>query len=436
MTLNSWLQSKIQRKFLEIASLSFVVIIFFYSAFSYLYFKKRYDDFLSNNNRLILSALQTGDIVSLRKTFDYLFVDEQIFYLNVQDSFHNSIISKDAETNLPHKLKNFLAFDLTKQITGRNGDIFGFVVGKWHMPFTTLLYGLLFLALIFTSFYALVYKHLIEIAGKLSKTIQGLPSLVETGEPDQLFSEIYELNQVFVKLKVSQENIILNEQLNAQLARQKEIYNLSHKVAHDIRTPISTLNLISSKIQDENIKTLHQSVVQRINAIADDMLKFAKGRPIEFNNIRTTTVISFSSLLEKEYEISQFSDQINIKVASNVSSLEMENIDILYPIVKNFITNAIEATENLNRKIEVFFEKHESDDRKIIKIKDNGKGIPNDILVKLGSTPVSYGKNNSFSGSGIAIFNAKNDLDKIHAKLIIDSSPDSGTCFTISTIKY
>lgn len=213
----------------------------------------------------------------------------------------------------------------------------------------------------------------------------------------------------------------------------KELANLAYKVAHDIRSPISTLNLISSKIESDQIREIHKLVIERINGIADDLLITAKLKAVKMNdNYTESTIGNLVNLLKAENDLADKSQQIIIDFDEALFNVKFKHINTLYPIIRNLVNNAVEATLTSNRKIEVNFS---SKDKNyfLISVKDNGKGMSEELLNKLGCAPVSSGKSfSASSGAGIAIHNAVQDLDKIGASLKIDSSLNEGSCFTIT----
>jgi signal transduction histidine kinase len=207
--------------------------------------------------------------------------------------------------------------------------------------------------------------------------------------------------------------------------RNESIASLTRKVAHDIRSPMSTLNLISSQIKDENIKSLQLAVVRQINAIAEDLLE--KNRSlneslIAINQEISGNYFSFFQQIESEYIAKKIIHQRNIifDIDASLKKLEARHQKILYPILCNFLNNSIEATEEKNCQIKLCAK--QAGKKIVIFISDNGSGIPPEVLSEIGNRPLSYGKNNQKEpGNGLAIFNAKQDLKLIGAQLEIRS---------------
>lgn len=64
---------------------------------------------------------------------------------------------------------------------------------------------------------------------------------------------------------------------------QKDLIDLSKRVAHDIRSPMSVLNMVSMKLknQDPEVSELVGQVNTRIQAIAADLLEDVNQRTLE-----------------------------------------------------------------------------------------------------------------------------------------------------------
>ena len=198
------------------------------------------------------------------------------------------------------------------------------------------------------------------------------------------------------------------------------IANLSKKVAHDIRTPISTLNLISSKIADQDIKKLQQAVVNQINLIAEDLLNTSNQKVV--SSLTRQTYLEFFEQIQQEYDLKQnFRTILVFNIDKEVSKYIIIYAKVLYPIICNVINNSIEACHIDNGEIEI--SARLLGNQFYIKIRDNGKGIPSEILSLLGRKQISYGKSNSSrSGNGIALFNARKDIESINGRFEIRST--------------
>lgn len=103
-------------------------------------------------------------------------------------------------------------------------------------------------------------------------------------------------------------------------------------------------------------------------------------------------------------------------------------------MLSNIINNAIEAlheTNNPHINIELDYKKNYL----ILKIKDNGKGIPDEIQNKIGIRGFSFGKEQFInSGSGLGVFHAKSFIEKNKGEFCIESKINQGTVISMTLI--
>lgn len=223
--------------------------------------------------------------------------------------------------------------------------------------------------------------------------------------------------------------LILQDRINIV---NKEKFLTAEKIAHDIRSPISTLNLISSRIPDPEIQQLQLAVVGQINRIAQELLDQAKNKSDDKNIYNVRNLLS---RLSEEYKIkqSQIRQKIVFKIDQNENlqfPLAPDLYTLLYRCINNFIQNSIEATSE-NEFIYIETNVDSGIKKTVIQIKDNGKGIPQEILKNLGRHRLSYGKENTSSGSGIALYTARQELQKYGIELRIESELAKGTIVQI-----
>ncbi len=200
---------------------------------------------------------------------------------------------------------------------------------------------------------------------------------------------------------------------------------LARKLAHDIRSPLSSLNLISSKINDRVIKDLQLQVINQINIIADDLLNPTKRKIITFDELLSLITTEIS------YKTDIFNRKISLK--KNITD---KDLTALIPAnfqshITNLLQNSIEATSSENCIELVFL----SVGKRIeIRIKDNGIGMPEHILRQIGKTEISFDSIGlkSLSGNGIALMNLFTDVEKLDGKIDIQSEVNLGTEIIIS----
>lgn len=244
-------------------------------------------------------------------------------------------------------------------------------------------------------------------------------------------------------------------------AESEALVKVASQVSHDIRSPLAALNMITRSLQDlpEDKRLIIRNSTQRINDIANDLLSM--GKKIT-NSKNADTSISISNNTTECKKISkdiillqalidsivsekriQYRDQMQIHILSDFknsfSNFIIADSKELMRVLSNLINNSVEALANKagdiivsidkNSKL-VYNNKNKNTDELsfvLISIKDNGKGIPPNILEKLGQPGFTHGKEGTQSGSGIGIYHAKKTIEELGGQFKISSQVGSGT---------
>lgn len=221
-----------------------------------------------------------------------------------------------------------------------------------------------------------------------------------------------------------------------EMAQTKAIADLSRRVAHDIRSPLSALNAVANFTGEFSIqhREIIKTVVGRINGIADGLLiKNISGQSDskKKSDILETDILNlFRDLVrEKNLEYSNHSViKIDLRSSSAVeaASVSMPLI-LLSRIVSNLINNSVEAiVENGLIVLELSAQSNQL----VIDITDFGKGIDSDILQQLGTREISVGKVSN-SGHGIGLHSAFTEVRRYSGEILIQSKVGVGTRITI-----
>lgn len=232
--------------------------------------------------------------------------------------------------------------------------------------------------------------------------------------------------------------------LEAEITYANELNSLSRRLAHDIRSPLSALNMLtgdSSGLEPER-REIIISVVERINGIANDLLskkEILKNISLEISSISTDIVDHACEILpvlemialEKSIE---FQSNPLVKIILQPSSFPRETcvalpLSEVSRIISNIINNSVEAVIEDGS---IYLEADLRNSLISITITDFGKGIPENVLENLKKAPLSYGKTGSGSGNGIGIFSAYELLKENQGDIQIVSKEGIGTKVTIT----
>jgi signal transduction histidine kinase len=240
---------------------------------------------------------------------------------------------------------------------------------------------------------------------------------------------------------------IIERNLVKESERMTAFVDISQQVSHDIRSPLSALNMMLTDLKElpEQKRIIVRSAIQRINDISNTLLDkskkidtFKTSLDPKIENLTTPPFVSRILLTSLVGELLsekrlQFREKINISIEENFNNAYGYFVDVnpteLKRVISNLINNSIEAFSNNSGSVVV--ETLGTDKFVSLTISDNGCGIPNTILSKLGSRGFTYGKNNSSSGSGLGIYHAKTTIENLGGTFEIKSSEGCGTIIHI-----
>jgi signal transduction histidine kinase len=212
-------------------------------------------------------------------------------------------------------------------------------------------------------------------------------------------------------------------------ARQQAFAETAKQVSHDIRSPLSALEMISGQLDmiPDKQRLVIKSVTQRISQIANGLLRRNSDSHEAAENIGSLVE---SIITEKRLQFQERSKLLLLlDKPIEEDAFAMISATELKRVLSNVINNAIEATDFKGR-VEVSIRTYGRE--LLITIIDNGKGIPAEVLPRLGERGFSVGKGCvGDSGSGLGLYHAKNAIESAGGKLTIQSKIDMGTQVSI-----
>lgn len=225
---------------------------------------------------------------------------------------------------------------------------------------------------------------------------------------------------------ISELRLAYDRELEAQ--RSKALAKIASQVAHDVRSPLTALNLIINSLKDvdEEKRVVLREATNRINDIANNLLSKPNKDDLETTSELLPALVD-SIISEKRIEYRSRGDiklELSLEnsygIYSNVSAGQFKRI------LSNLINNSVEAIRETGGRISVRFEQ-DLNFAKLI-IEDNGKGIPESVLSELGKAGKTYGKT---KGNGLGLAHAKEMLAMWNGQLEIASQLNKGTRVTI-----
>ncbi|MGG1572538.1 ATP-binding protein [Fictibacillus sp. NRS-1165] len=260
--------------------------------------------------------------------------------------------------------------------------------------------------------------------------------LLSKGDHRQTF---FELSSSLIVLATLIAIVYLIENMNEQIEMKQELIRtekmnvvsqLAASVAHEIRNPMTSVRGFMQLMQKENLTKEQQLYISisieeldRAQEIINQYLALAKPQTDQYETIDLTSVIQQSIDVMHSYAILN-----SIHITQQVeSSLEIEGLKLeIQQVLINIIKNAIEAIKS-EGEIRISAAKN-SDGFVSIQIKDNGVGMTEDQMKKLGSPYYSTKE----KGTGLGLTVCHQIVKQMGGQIRIKSELKKGTSFTIN----
>jgi len=304
-----------------------------------------------------------------------------------------------------------------------------FLVESFNSLFTSLaiIFIFLFICCGFIAWFLSqnITKKLKTVSNKLKETqVITRTEPIEYSSNDEIKPLVDSYNLMLFKLK-EQTNILTQQE------RSDAWEDMAKQVAHEIKNPLTPMKLMIQNFErkydpndvknKEKVQILTSALLQQIetiNEITDAFSDFAK-MPIADNSeldvvkVVTNTIDIFSSY------------HIDFKTNKPDIIRVMDNIH-LSRVITNLLKNAIQS-EKESEPLHITVTLFEDDEKLLISIKDNGKGISETIKNKI-FEPKFTTKN---SGMGLGLAMVKKIINDYNGKIWFETKENEGTTFFI-----
>ena len=227
----------------------------------------------------------------------------------------------------------------------------------------------------------------------------------------------------------------LNQIEKERMIRQEFFSNASH----ELKTPITSIQgyaelLESGMIQDESTKADFASRVKkeavRMTGLINDILMIsrleAKEAEVTFSDVRVSVLLEeiIDSLKPQAAEA-----QVFVHVDCQPLMIHA-NLQQMRELLTNLISNAIKYNRPGGQ---VWINIRETDGQMVIRVKDNGVGIPSDSLDRIFERfyRVDKGRSRKQGGTGLGLSIVKHIVNFYHGTIHVSSEPDMGSEFTV-----
>ena len=204
--------------------------------------------------------------------------------------------------------------------------------------------------------------------------------------------------------------------------KARSVSELAAKVVHDIRLPLSALEVVMEELgaPTADTRSLARNAIIQISGIADELL-VQRRRLLD-----DTAPLMVGPAVESVVAAARFRAGAGIQLdyadMANGSDLLIAAPPAQFKaVLGNLINNAIEAIEKAGN---VTVQVKSSDGVCTIIVRDTGNGIPGHIRATLGSSEVTHGKTH---GNGLGVYNAAKTVASWGGSLTFNSSEGRGT---------
>lgn len=283
--------------------------------------------------------------------------------------------------------------------------------------------------------YGMLFTAIIEILMYYIGADLSLGTVLAIGLMFLLITAIIKTGQdLFKSEKIRQQAI------SAREAQAKFLANMSH----EIRTPINAIIGMNEMILRENEDDAINGYANNIQS-ASTMLLGLINDVLDFSKIEAGQL----ELIEENYKLPTLLESelllLNTRAANKPIST-MIDIDPELPtellgdelrikqILTNLISNAVKYTENGTVTLKATFNPiDENNIELVVSVIDTGIGIKEDEIPKLFDSfkRLELNKNRTIQGTGLGLNIAKQLIDLMHGKILVESEYGKGSTFTV-----
>ncbi len=244
---------------------------------------------------------------------------------------------------------------------------------------------------------------------------------------DEVGELITEYNLMIQKMEEGAE-------LLAQSERESAWRDMAKQVAHEIKNPLTPMKLSiqyllhAYRSDPDNIEPLLKRVsntlveqIDNLSQIASEFSTFAQMPRADNQRV------AIKDLVVSTYDLFRESNNADVRLHVEPQDLWVfVDKNHLLRVLSNLLKNALQSVPS-DRRGEVHIHLYQSAENAVIKVSDNGVGIPADMLDKV-FKPYFTTKG---TGTGLGLPISKNIIETVGGKLYFETQADKGTDFYI-----
>ncbi|MCP4157461.1 MAG: HAMP domain-containing histidine kinase [bacterium] len=307
----------------------------------------------------------------------------------------------------------------------------------WRMIFSEEGYYTNFIITLFFILTVIGFSSAFFFRNKIISPIAGLNkgmAEVEKGNLphlDTIPSEI-EIKNLYMGFNSMIEGIREQKKNISEISRMKTIIKLGRRVAHEVKNPLTPIKLSAEQIllalRDKN-PNFEDIIKQSVNYIIDetDHLKKVSYGFLDLSRLDELSPVEFDLMWMATEEISnvmQLYGHIEFSIDGDTKHIEVTLDKVkIKQVLKNLISNSIDAVTVCKRKGEIRLAVKTGDGRVRIELVDNGIGMEEEVVQQVYNVDYSTKE----IGTGLGLFIVKRIIELHKGRIDIESDKDKGT---------
>ena len=229
----------------------------------------------------------------------------------------------------------------------------------------------------------------------------------------------------------------INHQIESQMFQSGKLIALGELVggvAHEINNPMTTIlgrlqiMKIKNNIPDAIREKLEivESEAKRVSEIVKDLLNFARNNQ-ERNN---SEIVNINSVIQKSLDLIRHNLEVEgIEISLNLDSSVRHFIGNTNQWLQVFVNLFVNAQQALQRGGHIFVETHQKEREQVIRFRDDGPGIPEEIQPRIFES--FYTTRAGRGGTGLGLSITKKIVETHGGTISVKSAKGRGTEFEI-----
>ena len=245
----------------------------------------------------------------------------------------------------------------------------------------------------------------------------GFVALIVAGLAERLRSR----EQTLVEAR---EQVLRNEHLAA-------LGTLAAGAAHDLGTPLGTMAILSTDLQDDPVVKQHPELGQKLELMREQVERCKQTLTVFSSNAGAARAESGKAMSVKGYltdSLKQWQEMnpavsLEIRITGKIESAWLFVEATLTPALHNLLDNAAQVSPE-----GILVKSGWSHETLTIKIIDKGPGVAREVLETLGQKPV----HSSTGGMGVGLYLAVSSIRRLGGTLSLANLPEGGAMAKIT----